>query len=101
MPLALLSGTLFLSKAKAGDFERRKGNFLRSLAGSIAHELRNPLNSINVVAMQIESFSHEIKRNMIYKEDIKFLEKSINDKDLIEKIANNSEISKNEKKVLS
>ena len=101
MPLALLSGTLFLSKAKEGDFEKRKGNFLRSLAGSIAHELRNPLNSINVVAMQIESFSHEIKRNMIYKEDIKFLEKSINNKDLIEKIANNSEISKNEKKVLS
>jgi CheY-like chemotaxis protein/HPt (histidine-containing phosphotransfer) domain-containing protein len=101
MPLALLSGTLFLSKAKEGDFEKRKGNFLRSLAGSIAHELRNPLNSINVVAMQIESFSHEIKRNMIYKEDIKFLEKSINNKELIEKITNNSEISKNEKKMLS
>lgn len=101
MPLALLSGTLFLWKAKEGDFEKRKGNFLRSLAGSIAHELRNPLNSINAVAMQIESFSHEIKRNMIYKEDIKFLEKSIDNKDLIEKIFNNSEISKNEKKVLS
>ena len=75
IPLALLSGTLFLSKAKKGDFEKRKGNFLRLLDGSIAHELRNPLNSINVVAMQIESFSHEIKRSMIYKEDIKFLEK--------------------------
>lgn len=100
IPLALLSGTLFLSKAKKGDFEKRKGNFLRLLDGSIAHELRNPLNSINVVAMQIESFSHEIKRSMIYKEDIKFLEKSINNKELIEKIINNSEISKNEKRVL-
>ena len=100
VPLALLSGTLFLSKAKKGDFEKRKGNFLRLLDGSIAHELRNPLNSINVVAMQIESFSHEIKRSMIYKEDIKFLEKSINNKELIEKIINNSEISKNEKRVL-
>ena len=100
IPLALLSGTLFLSKAKKGDFEKRKGNFLKLLDGSIAHELRNPLNSINVVAMQIESFSHEIKRSMIYKEDIKFLEKSINNKELIEKIINNSEISKNEKRVL-
>lgn len=100
IPLAILSGTLFLSKAKKGDFEKRKGNFLRLLDGSIAHELRNPLNSINVVAMQIESFSHEIKRSMIYKEDIKFLEKSINNKELIEKIINNSEISKNEKRVL-
>ena len=100
VPLALLSGTLFLSKAKKGDFEKRKGNFLKLLDGSIAHELRNPLNSINVVAMQIESFSHEIKRSMIYKEDIKFLEKSINNKELIEKIINNSEISKNEKRVL-
>jgi len=100
IPLALLSGTLFLSKAKKGDFEKRKGNFLRLLDGSIAHELRNPLNSINVVAMQIESFSHEIKRNMIYKEDIKLLEKSINNNELIEKIINNSEISKNEKRVL-
>ena len=101
MPLALLSGTLFLSKAKEGDFEKRKGNFIRSLAGSIAHELRNPLNSINAVAMQIESFAHQIKRNLIHKEDIKFLENSINNKELIEKIANNSEISENEKKVLS
>ena len=100
IPLALLLGTLFLSKAKKGDFEKRKGNFLRLLDGSIAHELRNPLNSINVVAMQIESFSHEIKRSMIYNEDIKFLEKSINNKELIEKIINNSEISKNEKRVL-
>jgi CheY-like chemotaxis protein/HPt (histidine-containing phosphotransfer) domain-containing protein len=100
IPLALLSGTLFLSKAKKGDFEKRKGNFLRLLDGSIAHELRNPLNSINVVAMQIESFSHEIKRNMIYKEDIKLLEKSISNNELIEKIINNSEISKNEKRVL-
>ena len=100
IPLALLLGTLFLSKAKKGDFEKHKGNFLRLLDGSIAHELRNPLNSINVVAMQIESFSHEIKRSMIYNEDIKFLEKSINNKELIEKIINNSEISKNEKRVL-
>ena len=101
MPLALLSGTLFLSKAKEGDFEKRKGGFLRSLAGSIAHELRNPLNSINAVSVQIESFAQNLKKNMIYKEDIKTIERSLNDKALIEKIVNNSEISENEKNVLS
>jgi CheY-like chemotaxis protein len=101
MPLALLSGTLFLSKAKEGDFEKRKGGFLRSLAGSIAHELRNPLNNINAVSIQIESFAHHIKKNMIYKEDVKAIEKVLNDKVLIEKIINNSEISENEKNVLS
>jgi len=101
LPLALLSGTLFLSKAKEGDFEKRKGSFLRSLAGSIAHELRNPLNNINTVSMQIESFAHQLKKNMIYHEEIRLIEKSINDKTLIEKIVNNSQISDNEKNVLS
>ena len=61
-PLALICGLLFHYNSKKGEIriqkERQKdledkNKLLRTLSGSIAHEVRNPLNTISVINSQI------------------------------------------------
>ena len=61
-PLALICGFLFLYNAKKGELRvqkeiqkelEEKNKQLKTLAGSIAHEIRNPLNTINIINSQI------------------------------------------------
>lgn len=43
----------FLAKKQEHIKEEERSKIYKSLAGSIAHEVRNPLNSINVISNQI------------------------------------------------
>jgi CheY-like chemotaxis protein len=101
LPLAIICGTLFLEKAKQGDFDKRKAKLFRSLAGSIAHEIRNPLNCINATIPQIENLINHLNRFNINENDKKTLHLNLNNKDLIEKIIENSNLINNEKKLFS
>lgn len=61
VPLAFLCGLLFSYNTKKGETEKNrilllqeKNSAIKSLAGSIAHEIRNPLNTINLIGAQID-----------------------------------------------
>ena len=58
---AILSGLIFsYSNAKCRASEERAKIF--SLAGSIAHEIRNPLNAINLIELQINEVVSDLDR---------------------------------------
>ncbi len=66
IPLALLCGMLFSYNTKKGYVEKEKvkvfqerAQVFKSLAGSIAHELRNPLSAINFIGDQIKDTLNE------------------------------------------
>ena len=72
VPLAMICGILFSYNAKKGDLERERNKNLedkaasmKSLAGSIAHEIRNPLNAINLIGSQI---SDTLKQDLVLKD---------------------------------
>lgn len=100
LPLALICGTLFLEKAKQGDFEKRKATIFRSLAGSIAHELRNPLNSINAVIVQIENLINQVQRTTLSENEIILVKKNLYNDDLVKKIVENSNLADSERNSL-
>lgn len=100
LPLAIICGTLFLEKAKQGDFDKRKAKLFRSLAGSIAHEIRNPLNSINLAIPQIENIANQFNSLDLSEDQLKTIKLQLKDDFLINKIIKNYTIVKNEKKNL-
>lgn len=59
---AIIAGLVFGYSNALGiaSFERVK--IFKSLAGSIAHELRNPLNTINLIGMQIKDVASYIEK---------------------------------------
>jgi two-component system CAI-1 autoinducer sensor kinase/phosphatase CqsS len=57
VPMILAGGSLFNFSAKCGELKaavEAKSKTLKSLAGTIAHELRNPLNTINLAQTQVK-----------------------------------------------
>jgi two-component system CAI-1 autoinducer sensor kinase/phosphatase CqsS len=57
----LSAGMLFNFSGTISIVKNQKEKLLKSLAGSIAHEIRNPLNSINLIWIRIEDLlSREI-----------------------------------------
>jgi CheY-like chemotaxis protein/signal transduction histidine kinase/HPt (histidine-containing phosphotransfer) domain-containing protein len=64
---AIISGLVFGYSNALGiaSFERAK--IFKSLAGSVAHELRNPLNNINLIGMQIKEMANYLEKNDITK----------------------------------
>jgi len=62
LPVAFICGFLFHFNSKKGEIRvqkqiqaelEEKNKLLKALAGSIAHEVRNPLNTINIINSQI------------------------------------------------
>jgi two-component system CAI-1 autoinducer sensor kinase/phosphatase CqsS len=64
MPVILACSVLFNNMKKKGIAAQEKTNLLKSLAGSIAHEMRNPLSQINgtlhFVSSQISAFDKNL-----------------------------------------
>ena len=57
IPMVIGGGILFNFSAKCGELKaavEAKSKTLKSLAGTIAHELRNPLNTINLAQTQVK-----------------------------------------------
>ncbi len=50
---AIISGLIFSYSNAKGAAAEERAKIFKSLAGSIAHELRNPLNTINLIGNQI------------------------------------------------
>ncbi|MBL6791483.1 MAG: response regulator [Methylophilaceae bacterium] len=64
------------SHIKSVSLEQNRADLLKSLAGSIAHEIRNPLNTINLIGTQIDELlikeeTIENQRKMNYEEHVK------------------------------
>lgn len=47
------------------EIQEEKSKVLRSLGGTIAHEMRNPLNAINMIMAQISDYIRELSKNNI------------------------------------
>ena len=64
MPVILACSVLFNNMKKKGIAAQEKTNLLKSLAGSIAHEMRNPLSQINgtlhFVSSQISALDKQL-----------------------------------------
>ena len=74
---AIVSGLIFsYSSAKGIAFEERAKIF-KSLAGSIAHELRNPLNAINLIGSQINELASELDKQNGRHPDVKLLQDQV------------------------
>ena len=89
IPLAFLCGLLFSYNTKKGESERQrtillqeKNSSIKSLAGSIAHEIRNPLNTINLVGAQIDELLIK-EEDMETKGKVSYEEHSRNRQDLL------------------
>ena len=71
IPMAILLGLLFSYTTKRGAMAQEKNRLLQSLAGSIAHEMRNPLGQIrhclNNVQKLLPSFHPERSAESINK----------------------------------
>ncbi|MDA9231086.1 hybrid sensor histidine kinase/response regulator [Rickettsiales bacterium] len=84
--LALKAG-IALERIKSHmNFVREREKSLRSLAGSIAHEVRNPLNTISTLSSQIEQQTQRISHNSLNAEEFKQNKREL--KDLTINIAN-------------
>lgn len=92
LPLAITCGTLFLYSSKRGEFEKRKSGIFKSLAGSIAHEIRNPLNAINTIGSQISN---------LLQEEINGIERSKDKREYIKSKLNLNEVEKNQEQILA
>ena len=62
---AIATGFIFDYGNKKGVIAQEKAKVYKSLAGSIAHEIRNPLNTINVLSNQINVTLQNLEDEMI------------------------------------
>lgn len=92
LPLAITCGTLFLYSSKRGEFEKRKSGIFKFLAGSIAHEIRNPLNVINTIGSQISN---------LLQEEINGIERSKDKREYIKSKLNLKVVEKNREQILA
>ena len=60
---ATFSGLIFSYSNAKGLASEERAKIFKSLAGSIAHELKNPLNAINLVGMEIKDMATNIEKN--------------------------------------
>ena len=64
MPMVIGGSILINFSSKIGEInlkvEEEKSRIFKSLAASIAHELRNPLNMINMIGLQIRNLMNDI-----------------------------------------
>ncbi len=68
--LALMSANIFNYATIAGNRSSERAKIFKSLSGSIAHELRNPLNSISFIGSNIKELVESINKNN-YEQKIK------------------------------
>jgi len=59
---AVVSGLIFSYSNAKGVASEERAKIFKSLAGSIAHELRNPLNAINLVGAQINDLAADLDK---------------------------------------
>ena len=59
---AIVSGLIFSYSNAKGIASEERAKIFKSLAGSIAHELRNPLNAINLVGAQINDLASDLDK---------------------------------------
>jgi len=64
LSFAIATGFIFDYGNKKGVLAQEKAKVYKSLAGSIAHEIRNPLNTINVLSNQINSTLQNLENEM-------------------------------------
>ncbi|MBL6791482.1 MAG: HAMP domain-containing histidine kinase [Methylophilaceae bacterium] len=76
---ALATGFIFDYGNKKGVIAQEKANVYKTLAGSIAHEIRSPLNTINVLNNQINDTLQNLENEMLESiNEIKKQNQSIN-----------------------
>lgn len=59
---AIISGLVFSYSNAKGIANEERAKIFKSLAGSIAHELRNPLNTINLIGSQINDLATDLDK---------------------------------------
>ena len=59
---AVISGLIFSYSNAKGIANQERAKIFKSLAGSIAHELRNPLNTINLIGSQINDLATDLDK---------------------------------------
>lgn len=74
LPMAILLGLLSGFTIKQGEMAQERNRVLQSLAGSIAHEMRNPLGQIrhclNSIQNQLPIFHQEQRAEQLKKEEL-------------------------------
>jgi signal transduction histidine kinase/CheY-like chemotaxis protein len=60
---ATFSGMVFSNSNAKGIESNERAKIFKALAGSIAHEIRNPLNIINFIALQINQLANSLDKN--------------------------------------
>ena len=60
---ATFSGMVFSYSNAKGIESKERAKIFKALAGSIAHEIRNPLNIINFIALQINQLANSLDKN--------------------------------------
>ncbi len=63
LPCVILCGVLFAFRGKQGEIEKKKA-IMKSFTGSIVHEIRNPLNLINMIGMQLNKTLQKNNANL-------------------------------------
>jgi len=61
---AIVTGFIFHCNDRRGNMAQEKAKIYKSLAGSIAHEIRNPLNTINIAGNQINSILKDLENDL-------------------------------------
>jgi CheY-like chemotaxis protein len=74
---AILSGLIFSYSNAKGIASEERAKIFKSLAGSIAHELRNPLNAINLIGSQINELASDLDNQKGKHHDVKLLQDQV------------------------
>lgn len=74
---AIVSGLIFSYSNAKGIASEERAKIFKSLAGSIAHELRNPLNAINLIGSQINELASELDKQNGRHPDVKLLQDQV------------------------